>query len=110
MILDKEIDEVLNFDSKDLSSQSATISGKTSRQVWKTESNSNESEPSRDFTSSDDIFDYLDEGSIDSLEYEQDNHESYDSDIYHHFSNQLLEEETEEDNIQSSKILGSLCD
>ena len=42
------------------------------------------SKSSRDFTSGHTIFDYLDECSVASLEYEQDNHDSCDSDIDHH--------------------------
>ena len=78
--------------------------------------------PSRDFTYSYAIFYYSEECVITSLEYKQDNHKSFDSDIYrhfnyqlleddsgidHHFSHQLLEDDPEISTAQSSEILSS---
>ena len=89
---------------------------------------SNDSKPksSHNSTSSHDIFEYSEEFPIISLEHKQDScescnfdidhHLSYealedDSDIDHHFSYQLLEDDpkTEISDIQSSKIVGSIC-
>ena len=95
IFLDKEIYDILNFDSKDLASHSTTMGGKTSRKVCKAKLNDNKSKTSRDFTSSHVIFDYLEECSIVSLESEQGRNEFHNLDVDYYFRYKLLIDELE---------------
>ena len=119
MILDKKINGILHLGSKTLT-----------KAFFLNESNNRKPKPIFDMTSRHVNFkpfinEYLEEDPIYSFEFKQDDHDSCDSDIDihlihqlledesdidHHFSYQLLEDEPKDDKIQSSKILGRICD
>ena len=54
--------------------------------------------------------DFLENWSTISIQSEQPMHDCYDFDTYYYFACNLLEDKPEDDNIQSSKIVGILCD
>ena len=135
MILDKKIDETLHLCSKTLAKvlENESNDGKpklsfdaTSEPVTFEMVNFNYLEGPYCFDHSKEppYFDFSDEFPIVSFESKQDDCESCDSeinvhfayqlledesDIDHHFRYQLLEKDPEEDVIQSSKVVGSLC-
>ena len=84
------------------------MGNKNSRKVCKNELNNSKSETSREFTSSHIIFDYLEECWIVSLECEKGSHECHHLDVDYYFRCQLLEDEPEFHDIQSSESVGSI--
>ena len=102
VVLDREWDQILHFDSKDFD--------KTSSRVFETESDDEESETSLDFTSSRIIFDYLEECSIASLESVKVSYEYHSLDVDYHFRYKLLEDKPKIYDTQSSEIVGIVYD
>ena len=105
-VLDETIEEILNFDYKDLATQFASIDSKTSREVCNTETCTNKAQSSVNHTSSRAQHYCLGKFSAVSSQSVQDICEDYDFDVDYCVRCKLFEDLND---IKFSVIVGSIC-
>ena len=109
-VSDEKIEEIINFNSKDLTAQLASIASKTSREVCNTKISTNKVQDSGNLTSNHVRCDYLVKCSAVSSQHVRHSCEEYYFDVYYYFRYQLFEDEPELNDIQSSVIVGNICE